>query len=180
MNLLPVTQFAAAEESSGDLMSTLGIDWATLIFQIVAFLILLFLLKKFVYPWLMKSVDERQADIEAASHAATEAQAAAADAEDRVAKLLKKARGDAADIVATAKLESAAALDASEQKAQRRADQLVADAQAEISKEVLAAKKALYNETLDLVTMATANIVGKVVTKEVDASLINDAIKAVK
>lgn len=175
-----LTQFATTDSASGGIFGALGIDWKTLILQIIAFLLLVWLLGKFVYPWLMKSVDERRDSIEAASKAAAHAAAAAIEAEANVAKLLKQARLDAADIVATAKLESASALDASAQKAQQRAEQIVADAQASITKDVLAAKKALYNETLELVAMATEKVVGKVITSATDTKLIDDAVKAVK
>ncbi len=175
-------QFASTETTaaSSDIFSALGINWMTLIFQIVAFLILVFLLGKFVYPWLMKSVDERQEKIAAASKAASEAQAAAEDAEARVETLLKKARVEAADIVATAKLESAKSLADSEEKAKKRAEQIAADAQEEIKKEVIAAKNALHNETIELIALATEKVVGKTVSAKIDESLINDALKAVK
>ena len=63
-----LSQFASeAAAADKDLFSALGIDWRLLILQIIAFLILVVLLGKFVYPWLMKSVDERQAGIEAAA-----------------------------------------------------------------------------------------------------------------
>jgi len=175
-------QFAAPEtvNANGDLFSAIGINWMMLIFQIVAFLLLVALLGKFVYPWLIKSVDERQDKINAASKAASEAQAAAADAETRVEKLLKKARVEAADIVATAKIESASALAASEEKAKKRSEQIVADAQDEIQKEVIAAKIALHNETIELVALATEKVVGKIVNAKIDETLISDALKAVK
>lgn len=176
-------QFAATEAApaeSGDIFSALGIDWMMLVFQIVAFVLLVILLGKFVYPWLMKSVDERQDKINAAAKAASEAQAAAVDAEARVEKLLKKARVEASEIVATAKLESANALAASEEKSKKRADQIIADAQSEIQKEVIAAKTALHNETVELVALATEKVVGKTVSQKIDESLISDAIKAVK
>ncbi|MDB5167547.1 MAG: atpF [Candidatus Saccharibacteria bacterium] len=174
----PLTQFATT--TNGNVFTSLGIDWQMLILQIVAFLILVFILGKYVYPWLIKSVDERQANIEAANKAASEAQSAAVDAEARVEKLLKIARDEAADIVATAKLESAAALSASEEKAKKRSEQIVADAQGEIQKEVVAAKKALHNETLELVALATEKVVGKAVSSKIDESLITDSLKAVK
>ena len=175
-----LTQFAAAPAASSGIFEALGIDWKTLILQIVAFLILVWLLGKFVYPWLMKSVDERQSNIEDATKAAGKAQTAANNAQKQVAQLLKEARLSAQDIVATAKLESITALAASEQKAQKRAEQIVDDARAEITKDVLEAKRALYNETLELVAMATEKVVGKVVTDQIDAKVVSDAIKVVK
>lgn len=176
----PLMQFAATTTATGGIFEALGIDWKTLLLQMVAFLILVWLLGKFVYPWLMKSVDERRDGIETATKAAAQAQAAALDAQTKVARLLKEAQSNAADIVATAKLESAATVTASEQKAQKRAEQIMADAQAEITKDVLAAKKALYNETLELVAMATEKVIGKVVTGKIDPKLVSDAIKAIK
>ncbi len=173
-----LTQFATT--SNGNVFASLGIDWQMLILQIVAFLILVFILGKYVYPWLMKSVDERQERIEAATKAATEAQNAALEGEERIEKLLKKARDEAADIVATAKLESTTALAASEEKAKKRSEQIVADAQTEIQKEVVAAKKALHNETIELVALATEKIVGKTISSKIDESLISETLKAVK
>ena len=175
-----LTQLASTAPASGGLFEALGIDWKTLIIQIVAFLILVWALGKFVYPWLMKSVDERQANIETATKAAAQAQTAASNAQVKVAQLLKQAQANAADILATAKLESVTALAASEEKSRKRAEQIVSDAQAEITKEVIGAKKLLYNETLELVAMATEKVIGKVATGKTDSKLIEDAIKAVK
>lgn len=172
--------FAASAPAQGGLFAALGIDWKTLILQIVAFLLLVWLMGKFVYPWLMKSVDERQAGIDAAIKAANEAKATALHTEAQVEKLLAKARLDASDIVATAKLESAAALAASEEKARKRSDQIVADAQVEINKEVIAAKTALHNETIDLIALATEKVIGKTISGKIDNDLIKETLKALK
>ncbi len=174
-------QFAeAAEPAEGGITEMLGIDWHMLVFQILAFLVTVWLLAKYVYPWLMKSVDDRQAKIEATVKALAESQAATADSEKRIAKLLSQAQTEANDIIATAKAESAAALSAAEEKAKKRAEQITADAEAQIAKEILAAKKALHNETIELVAMATEKIVGKVVAKDIDNSIIVDALKDTK
>ncbi len=174
------TQFASTTPATGGIFEALGIDWKTLILQMVAFLILVWLLGKFVYPWLMKSVDERQDNIEAVTKATAEAQAAANEAQLKVADLLKEAQLNAADIIETAKLESAASISDSAEKAQKRAQQLMLDAESEIRKEVTAAKIVLHNETLELVTLATEKVLGKVVTGKIDSELISASIKAVK
>ena len=56
-----INYFAESSSASGNVFIALGIDWRLLILQIIAFLILVWLLAKFVYPWLLKQVDERQA-----------------------------------------------------------------------------------------------------------------------
>ncbi|HEU4830987.1 MAG TPA: F0F1 ATP synthase subunit B [Candidatus Saccharimonadales bacterium] len=174
-------QFAeAAKAPEGDIFSALGIDWMMLIFQIVAFLILVWLLGKFVYPWLMKSVDERQEKIEASAKAAADAQAIAVEAEKKVAKLLRTARTEAEGIVATAKAEATAALELSEKKSKKYAEQIAANAHDQIEKDVLAAKKALHNETIELVAFATEKVVGKAVSKDIDNAIIANALKESK
>jgi len=173
-------QFAEATEAQGDIFSTLGIDWRLLIIQIVAFLLLVALLGRFVYPWLMKSVDERQANIEAASKAAVKAQKAAQANQEKVAELLAEARKQAAEIVSTAKLESAEMISTSEKRAQKSAERIVADAHDQLEKDVANARKQLYNDTLELVATATEKVIGAKLDAKTDSDLIANAVKAAK
>jgi len=143
-------------------------------------MLLVWLLGKFVYPWLMKSVDERQAKIESAMKAAAKSQADAEKSEERIEQLLKKARDEASEILDTAKLEAANNQTASEEKAKKRAEQIVLTAQEDIQKEVEKAKIMLHNETLELVALATEKVIGKTLTGKIDESIISDAVKAVK
>ena len=175
MNVL--TQFAATEAAGGDIFSTLGIHWELLVFQIIAFLILVWALGKFVYPWLMKSVDERQEAIEASAKAAEAAELKAGEAQEEIAKLLKEARAEAKDIVSTAKDEAAAMIADSDDKAKKRAEKIVADAHDQLQKDVIAARKALHNDTIELVALATEKIVGKTVSDSIDKKIIAAAVK---
>ena len=65
---------------------------------------------------------------------------------------------------------------ASEEKAKSSAERIVAEAQESIAKDVLAAKKALHNETIDLVALATEKVVGKTINANVDKTLIKEAL----
>ncbi len=172
--------FASTEESGGGLLSVLGIDWMMLTFQIIAFLILVWLLGKFVYPWLLKSIDDRQSKIDASVKAVAKAQAETIEAEYRISKMLSDARIEADDIIATAKSESAATLASVEEKSKKRADQIINDAHEQIDKDVIAAKKKLRDETIELVALATEKVIGKVVSKSVDNDLIKKSIEGLK
>jgi len=175
-----LTQFAEAAETNNDLFGALGIDWRLLVLQVVAFLILVWLLGKFVYPWLMKSVDERQKDIEAAAKAAKKAQESAAESQAETAELLAEARKEAAEIVATAKLEAGEMVSTSEAKAKSTAEKIVADAHAQIEKDIDKARRELHDETLDLIALATEKIVRKKMDKKADEALIADLLKEAK
>lgn len=178
MNFL--TNFAETAEANKDIFTALGIDWRLLILQIVAFLILVWLLGKFVYPWLMKSVDERQANIEEAAKAAKKAQESAADSQAETAALLAQARKESAEIVATAKLEASEIASTSEAKAKSTAEKIVADAHAQISKDIDKARRELHDETLELIALATEKIVRKKMDSKADEALIAEVLKGAK
>ena len=171
-----ITQLASAPEANGGIVEALGIDWRLLILQIIAFLVLVVVLGKFVYPWLMKSVDERQENIEAAAKAASKAQEAAAESQAETAKLLNEARKEASDIIATAKLEATEMKNSTESKAKATAEKIVAEAQVQLQKDVEAAKRDLHNETLELVSLATEKVVKGALTKTANEKVIAESL----
>ena len=167
----------AAESAGGDIFTSLGINGQMLLFQAVAFIILVFLLGKFVFPVLIRAVDERQEKIDAGQKAAAAAEEKAADAQEKVAELLKEARLEAKDIVTTAKDEANAMIADSEKKAKVRADKIVTDAHDQLEKDVIAARKALHNDTIELVALATEKVVSKSFSEGVDKKVIANAVK---
>lgn len=161
-------------------MKALGIDGKLLVFQIIAFALLTWLLSKYVFPVLMKAVDERQKRIDESNAAAADAAKHAAETEAKLSHMLKEARSEAADIVTTAKEEAANLLAKSEEKSKVQAERIVAAAHESIDKDVIAAKKALHNETIELVAQATEKVVGKTVSGEVDKKLVAQSIEEIK
>lgn len=174
-----LTTFAATEShEKTDILTSLGIDWTLLAMQLVAFLILVWALGKWVYPVFMRIIDERQSKIDESLKAARDAEDTAAAAQDKIEGMLSKARKDAKDIVVTAKDEATAMLAKADEKSKSQAQHMIASAQDEIAKEVLAAKKQLHNETIELVAAATEKVIGKAHTTKADKAVIADALKA--
>lgn len=174
-----VTLFAetGASTGSGGIFEALGIDLTTLVLQIIAFLILVALLGKFVYPVLIKAVDDRQKKIDESVEAADTAKQKAEEADKKIEALLHSARKEAGEIVATAREQATVTVDEAEKKARQKADHIVSEAHAEIEKDIASAKKQLYNETIDLVAAATEKVVGKQVSATVDDTLIKDSVR---
>jgi F-type H+-transporting ATPase subunit b len=171
--------FASATSGGGDILSALGIDVKLLAMQIVAFLLLVWALSKWVFPIFFNIVDKRQAVIDEANRAAVDASKQAKAAQDETEALLAQARKDAKDIVATAHGEASTMLDAAEKKSREQAEFIVRDAREQLSKEVLAAKKALHNETVDLVMAATSKVLGTTIDAPLDKAVVATALKEV-
>ena len=175
-----ITQLASAEATASDPIAGLGINGMLLAFQLIAFLILIVVLNKFILPVFIRIVDKRQAMIEESTKAAVNAEKNAADAEAKIKKILADARKEAADIVTTAKDESAAMVADAETKASENAKRIVDQAHESIQKDIESAKKELHNQTIELVALATEKVVGKAVDAKVDEKLIASSLREAK
>lgn len=166
----------AAAESSPGLLEALGIDWKLFVVQGIAFLILVGILGKFVYPILIKSIDARREQIEAGMKEAKEAEEALAKAEAKVSELLAEARKEADDILARTQKEASEVVAIAEGKAKTRADQIVADARAQLDLDVAKAREVLKKDTVELVALATERVVGEKLDAQKDAELVKKAL----
>ena len=150
-----------ASSSNPSLFQALGLDGKLLIEQAIAFLILVAILGKFVYPALVKAIDSRREQIEAGMQEAKQAQEALVNAEAKVAELLAEARHEADDIIARSHQEATVMVAEAEEKAKTRAEQIVADARTQLDADVRKAREALKGETIKLVALATEHVVGE-------------------
>ena len=175
INLIATTAEAAHEATPG-LLEALGIDWKLLAAQGVAFLILVGILGKFVYPVLMKTIDDRRAAIEAGLKEAKQSQEALEQAESKVADLLADARKEADDILARTHQEAAAAVAEAETRAKQRAEQIVEGARQQLDVDVSKARELLKQDTIELVALATERVVGEKLDDKKDAELVKKAL----
>lgn len=171
---------AAAHAPKESILDGLGINFTLLILQAIAFLLMVFILAKWVYPVFLRIIDERQEKIDESTKAAEKAQKAAEKAEANVSGELAKARKEAADIVATAKTEATQMVEKADKNAKARAERIVAEAHEEIDRSVIAAKKTLERETLQLVKKAAGLAVAGVADSKLDEKLIKKSIEEAK
>lgn len=177
MQMLHIFAATAEGEESANLLGALGIDWALLLQQALAFLVLVAILAKFVYPALMKAVDSRREQVETSMKDAQAAEARLAKAEEKVASMLADARSEADGIIARTQDEANTMIAEAEEKAKTRAEQIVADAHAQLEADVRAAREALKKETIELVALATEKVVEEKVDAKQDARLITRALE---
>ena len=167
---------AAAESGQAGLFESLGLDLKQLLINAAAFLILVVILGRFVYPTLIKAIDSRREAIEKSLEDAKKTQEATEDAEKRVQALLADARKEADEIIARSNAEAAGAIAEAETKAKQRADQLLADARVQLGAEIVKARAALKKDTFKLVALATEKVVEERLDSDKDTKLIEAAI----
>lgn len=172
LHVLTIT--AAASEPS--LFEALGIDWKLLVEQAIAFAVLVFILAKFVYPALIKSIDQRREMIEAGLKEAKQSQEALEKAEAKVEQMLADARTEADEILARSHTEASTMVADAEKKAKERAERLVADARTQLDADVTKARAALKKDTMELVALATEKVIHEKLDAKKDAQLIERAL----
>ncbi|MCK5812846.1 MAG: F0F1 ATP synthase subunit B [Cocleimonas sp.] len=145
----------------------------TLIAQVLAFTILIWLVNKHLWGPLSAVLEARQkkiADGLAASEKGIQEQE---QAEARAEEVVNEAKQQAADIIAQAQARSSQVIEESKGKATEEADRLIAGAQAEIDQEVNRAKDGLRKQLSELAVAGASKIVGK----EIDANAHKSALK---
>jgi len=177
--VLSLLTYAAETPQTGGL-SALGLNWQSFLFQLITFVIVLIILRKFVFGKLVATLDSRQKAVEDSIKNAEAAENKLKDAEKTIAGMIADARKDADDIIATGHKESAQMVEAAEAKAAAHAEHIVKEAKSQMNVEIAKARESLKKETAQLVAMATERIIGEKLDPAKDAKLIEAALKGQK
>lgn len=166
----------ASEQATGGI-SALGLNVQSFVFQLITFVAVLLLLRKFVYGRLVETLEARRKAVEESLDKATAAAKELEETEVKVGKLLDEARAEAADIVSLAHKEATAMVEEAEVKAAKKAEHLIAQAEARLSQDIEAARSELRHETAALVALATEKVLRQKVDSKADKDLIAAALK---
>jgi F-type H+-transporting ATPase subunit b len=165
----------AAEQTGG--LSALGLNVQSFVFQLITFVIVLLLLRKYVYGRLVETLEARRKAVEESLDKATEAAKELEQTEKKVGQMLDEARAEAQDIVALAHKEATVMVEEAEVKAAKKAEHMIAAAESRLKQDIEAARTELRYETASLVALATEKVLRQKVDSKTDTDLIAAAIK---
>lgn len=160
----------------GDLLSQFGIDWRLFVAQLLNFLILLWILRRFVYPPLVKLLRERHERIERGVAEAEEASQAKVRAQAQAEVLRREAEANAQQIVADALRTAEEHRHASVLKAKEEAAAVVAEAKRRLADEGRAAVAEAEAKLADLVVAAAEQVVGATMTAPHQRKVVEAAV----
>jgi F-type H+-transporting ATPase subunit b len=173
---IPSTQFAQ-DSSSG--ISSLGINLKSFIFQLITFLIVLMILRRWVYPKLVATLEERRKTLEESLIQAKQTEEALQKAEARSAELLQKARVQADAALADASSRAEEIIAKGEEAASVRAARIVKEAEEHLSQERQQLHDELRKELAGLVAVATEKVLAKKLDEREDRALIERSLKEI-
>jgi F-type H+-transporting ATPase subunit b len=155
----------------------LGINWATLLAQIVSFLVLFGLLYFFAYKPILRMFDERSQRIKDSVEQAERVKEEAAAAEEENQKKLEAAAKEGQEAIARAMRAGDEARQRAQQEAQVEAAGLVEKARQEIQRERDEVVKELREEFADLTVAAAEKVIEKSLDKEAHRELIEKVLE---
>jgi len=150
---------------------------ATLFAQMVVFFILWWVISKFVWPPLIKALDERAAKIADGLAAAEKGKTDLELATKRADQALSEARNEGAQRIAEAEKRAQLSADEIKQNAQAEAARIIAQAKADADQQIIRARDELRSQVADLAVKGAEQILRKEINPAAHAELL-DRLKA--
>ena len=146
----------------------------TLIAQLVSFAVFVWFTMKFVWPPIVKALEERKAKIADGLAAAERGQHEQELAEKKAAERLHEAKQQAAEIIAKAEKRGSEIVEEAKTDARTEGDRLVTAARAEIEQETNKAREVLRVKVAELAVAGAE----KILRKEINAAAHQDIVTA--
>ena len=146
---------------------------ATLIVQMIVFLILVWFTMKFVWPPIASALDERASKIADGLAAADKAKSELSAANQRVEAELSKSRSETASLLADAERRAQAIIEQAKASATEEGNKIIAAARAEADQQTVKARESLRDQVAALAVRGAEQILRKEVNAGVHAELLN-------
>ena len=149
---------------------------ATLFAQITVFFILALFTMKFVWPPVVKALDERAAKIAEGLAAAERGRQSLDLAAKRSAEALRDGKGKVAELIAQAEARAQRIVEEAKEQARVEAEKIIAGAQAEIELEAARVKESLRERVAELAVDGAE----KILRREIDIKAHAEMLAAIK
>jgi F-type H+-transporting ATPase subunit b len=153
---------------------------ATFFVELAAFLIVLYILGRYVLPRISKPMEERQATIRQALEDAEEAKRRAAEAEEEYRRAISEARTQARAVVDEANKLAEQLRTERRQEAEEEYSRIISRARSDIDAQVRQASEALRQQVGDLAISVVEKVIGDGLDTRVHDNLIDRVIAEVE
>ena len=174
VNIVP--QFA---DSSAGGLSSLGVNLKGFIFQLVTFIIVLLILRRWVFPKLVATLEARRKTLEESLVQAKKTEETLAKAEESASHVLHKARQQADEALVEAKNQAKELVAKSEEAAKLQAERILQETQSQIAQERDKLRHELRDELAGLVAEASSKVIRAKLNAKEDERLIEQSLKEI-
>jgi F-type H+-transporting ATPase subunit b len=148
-----------------------------MIWTLIAFGLTFFVLKRYIFGPVQKTIDERRERIRQSIAEADHAREEARHLLEEHRKLIGQAKGDAEEILGEARRVAESMRERMKEETETERQRRIEDTHKQIEAETQRALDAIRREVANLTLEATAKVTGKVLDRDDHKRLIEDAIK---
>ena len=160
-----------------EILNQFGVQPILLAAQVVNFLILLFILKRFLYKPLLKVLDERKKKIADSLKNAEEIERKLLMTEEEKEKILAKTQADAQKLLDETKKEIEVMKEEGRLQAEVLAAQIIKKGEESAQAQMEKMETILREKAGEMVVMALQKVTGKIITKEDQKKIIEREVK---
>jgi len=157
----------------------MGINF-TLIGQMITFILFVGVTMKYIWPPMMKAMQERQKKIADGLEAAARGERSLELAKQKTAKMLKEARGESAGLIEQANHRSVQIVDTAKKQARDEGAKIVNNAKLEIDQMSRRARDGLRSEVSNLSILIASKILAKEIDAKAHDQLIQDLMSEIE
>ncbi len=165
--------------SEGNVFTSLGINPVYLVGQIVNFLLLLYLLRKFLYKPVLRKLEDRSKFIARGVEAAKENLAKQEEIEAQREKKLVEAQKEVEALISMAKTEALTLREETISQARAEAEKLMQKKSKEIEELLELKEKELQNKMVDLTTAVAKKVLEEYIDKKTQDQLLETQLKKI-
>ena len=161
-----------------EILGRIGFDWQVALANLVNFLIIYWILKRYAFGPIKEVIAKRQAAI---SEGLDQAQAAETElmmAKQKAEGIIGEAKQEANNLVSEAKQRGDTMVLEAQDRAGKEYDRIVADGSKRLADDQKKAEQELRKQAAELVSLGVRNVLGDTMTKEQDETITKKAISA--
>ncbi|WP_438865152.1 F0F1 ATP synthase subunit B [Neptunicella sp.] len=146
---------------------------ATLLGELIAFIVFVWFCMKYVWPPIISAIEERQKKIADGLAASDRAEKDLQLAQEKATAQLKEAKSQAADIIEQAKKRASQIIDEETQRGHQEREKIIAQGQSEVEAERNRAREELRQQVAALAVTGAERILGR----QIDAAAQSDIVE---
>jgi F-type H+-transporting ATPase subunit b len=159
-----------------EILGKVGFDWQMALANLVNFLIIFWILKKFAFGPIAEKIKSREEKINQGLENSEKAKTDLMLAEEKYKERITKAKKEAEQIISKASIQGKQLITNAEQNAQDKSEDILNKAKEMISKEKIKLKQEIKQETIDLAVEITEKLIKEKLDPSKDEKIINTMI----
>ena len=163
-----------------EVLTNIGFDWQVALASFVSFLLIFWILKKWVFKPVSDILDKRKELIEKGVENAEASSAALENAKSEAQEIIKEAHTEAHGLMIQAKSQSDETINSAKTKAEKEAEVIMSQAREQIEQEKAQAEQDVSDKMVEMVSLGVSRVLKDDLTEAQHEKLVKQGVDIFK